>query len=424
MDWGFGNTNKTAALIATLMIGIWALAYFRKWGFWPSLLTFIGLGMCLVHTASRGGLVSVCCGLTAILSCLPKPWPQLRIGAITLGVLFIIGTSVWLKTYTRYAEGVVQEDPSIANRLSLWRVSPRMMVDAPLGWGLGNSGKAYMQWYQPLDRHEKYRTLVNSHATWLVEFGWPMRFIYIWGWLAILAITFPTFERPWTAIPFGIWVAFFVGSFFSSVAESFWLWIVPICGLFAALCDRWHSARWPRISTWLPLTGVPILLLTALALTGSLSANPKIVASEKTITIGQGEPKVWLFVDPQIIGTDFGRLLRHDLPPYAVGFITSPHLSDSFKGDTLIIGGTPKTEELQKLDSLASHFHEFLFVNPGFYPQEIHIQHPIQIVAIFGEYTRSSSIRDWKAAYGGNVSVLAGVGDFIPNWPKYLLIDK
>ena len=63
MDWGLGNPNKTAALIATLMVGLWGLAYVRKWGFWVALAGFTALGFCLVHTFSRGGLVALFVGL-------------------------------------------------------------------------------------------------------------------------------------------------------------------------------------------------------------------------------------------------------------------------------------------------------------------------------------------------------------------------
>lgn len=45
MDWGLGNPNKTAALIACLMIGLWALAFIRKWGFWVALVGFTALGI-------------------------------------------------------------------------------------------------------------------------------------------------------------------------------------------------------------------------------------------------------------------------------------------------------------------------------------------------------------------------------------------
>jgi len=46
MDWGLGNPNKTAALIAMLMVAVWGLACFRKWGFWAALTLFTGLGIC------------------------------------------------------------------------------------------------------------------------------------------------------------------------------------------------------------------------------------------------------------------------------------------------------------------------------------------------------------------------------------------
>jgi hypothetical protein len=59
MDWGFGNPNKTAAFIAILMIAVWILAYIHKWGFWIALVAFTGLGICLIHTMSRGGLVAL-----------------------------------------------------------------------------------------------------------------------------------------------------------------------------------------------------------------------------------------------------------------------------------------------------------------------------------------------------------------------------
>ena len=58
MDWGLGNPNKTAALIAILMVAVWGLAYVRKWGFWVAITLFMALGGCLVHTFSRGGLIA------------------------------------------------------------------------------------------------------------------------------------------------------------------------------------------------------------------------------------------------------------------------------------------------------------------------------------------------------------------------------
>src|ERR1700722_5010575 len=73
MDWGLGNPNKTAALIATLMIGAWGLAHFRKWGFWVALSLFTGLGACLILTLSRGGLVGLVLGSSFVLAWMRRP---------------------------------------------------------------------------------------------------------------------------------------------------------------------------------------------------------------------------------------------------------------------------------------------------------------------------------------------------------------
>ena len=102
-----------------------------------------------------------------------------------------MGASIFLQAHKRYGQGVATEDRSISNRFELWKAAPTMMVDAPSGWGGGKSGQAYMNWYQPLDQHEAYRTLVNSHLTWLVELGWLGRFVYLTGWFTVFLMCFP-----------------------------------------------------------------------------------------------------------------------------------------------------------------------------------------------------------------------------------------
>ncbi len=220
MDWGLGNPNKTAALIVGLMIGLWALAYMRRWGFWVALAGFTGLGIGLIHTFSRGGFVALICGVAPLLLWAPRPWAARRIVGVVVAVWCIVGFAVYLQAHERLGQGVVRNDPSISNRLDLWKYAPVMMRDAPGGWGFGNSGKAFVDWYQPLDRVESYRTMVNNHLTWLVELGWPGRFLYLACWGAISVLCWPSAQARWLAIPFGIWLALFVSATFSSVAEE------------------------------------------------------------------------------------------------------------------------------------------------------------------------------------------------------------
>ena len=70
------------------------------------------------------------------------------------------------------------QDASVGNRMELWNSALQMAAENVHGFGSGQSGEQYMQWYQPLDRQEGYRTMVNSYLTFLVEQGWfgPGRF--------------------------------------------------------------------------------------------------------------------------------------------------------------------------------------------------------------------------------------------------------
>jgi hypothetical protein len=290
LDWGLGNPNKTAALIALLMIVLWALPLVRRWLFWVALPAFTALGICLMQTMSRGGFLAVMAGMGVLLWHVRRavwPWPRWRVLAAGTAVMVIFVGAVVLQTTHRFAQG--PEDRSITNRLEIWKRAPRMMVDAPYGWGLGQSGNAFMSWYQPLEKSERYRTLVNSHLTWLTEFGWPLHGAYVLSWAMVLALCFglgkarmpmplpesaadtenednktkangssePTNYSRFTSrfqiglgVAAGIWVAFGVASGFSSVAEEPLLWILPLLSLGGVLIARVWQKIWPTSRAW------------------------------------------------------------------------------------------------------------------------------------------------------------------------------
>lgn len=133
MDWGLGNPNKTAAVIAGLMIAVWALTAFKKWGFWAALFLFTGLGIALLHTFSRGGAVAAFAGLLMVWFGSARPWPKQKVLAILASLFVLTFYGFYLKAGDRFSQGIVEEDRSISNRLELWKMAPAMMVDAPGG---------------------------------------------------------------------------------------------------------------------------------------------------------------------------------------------------------------------------------------------------------------------------------------------------
>ena len=424
MDWGLGNPNTTAALIATLMIAVWVLAFIRGWGFWIALGLFTILGGCLIHTFSRGGLVAAFVGLLPLIAVAPRPWPMRKIIAIGVAVWAMIGFALYLNAHERYSQGVVKQDRSITNRLHVWKHAPLMVVDAPKGWGFKNGAKAYMRWYQPLEDTESYRTFVNSHLEWLIEFGWPMRFIYVLAWCGVFLLCVPSRSRRWFAVPLGVWAAFAIASTFSSVAESPWVWIVPGISLLAVIMYRIFKRDWPQSSMWRIPTGFAALSCLVLLVAGG--KGTKVQGSRKQVVIGHGKVGLWLVADERVLGGDrFAKSLRRYLDEHpadrTVGIVWSvAELPNDLSQTTVVVAGLPDGLAQGTMQRVAASAAKLIFLSPGCYPQEagMDTDRKPPVETLFGEFSQSVVLSAWEDT--GKVRRIEGAGDFLPAWPQII----
>jgi len=422
MDWGLGNPNKTAALIVALMVGLWGLASIRKWGFWVALVGFAGLGVCLVHTFSRGGIVALFLGLLPVLWFAPHPWGWRRILGVGIAVWGIIGFSVYLQAHNRLDPDFVRQDRSITNRFELWKAAPAMMLDAPWGWGLGNSGKAFVEWYQPLDRNEPYRTMVNSHLTWLVEFGWPMRFVYLAGWLLVLLLCLPGPRSRWLSVPLGVWLSFLISATFSSVAEEPWVWSVPVLFLLLALGWRIRASIWPRPVLWL---GPPVVAALALLLIPLGWQKSNIRHLPGATIVGKRVPETWVVADDQVLGARHGRTLRNfgeTLGDTTIGIVQDmADLPGDLSGSTLVLSGNFVSAPSPVIGDRLAGARAVIIVNPGIFPQELGDLSDVRdkLTVVIGDFAQTPAVHSWSGQF--ETRSLAGVGDFVPDWPARLL---
>jgi hypothetical protein len=424
MDWGLGNPNKTAALIATLMVGVWTLSYIQRWGYWLALVLFTGLGIGLIHTFSRGGLIAFFFGIAPIIYFADRPWPRAKVIGITASVCVIVCATIFLDAQDRYVQGLVREDRSIINRLEIWKAAPQMMVDAPDGWGIGKSGQAYIEWYQPPDRSEKYRTLVNSHLTWLVEVGWPLRFLYVFAWVSILLLCWPNGSLRALSIPMGIWIAFAIAAIFSSVAESPWLWGLPLIGLVLAILLRARRRAWPKLSAWSIPCGASILTMVTFI---ALGQGGKPVRVQKGyLLLGKAPPQIWIFIDKQVMGENYGHTIRRYLSSTAVassiGVIESLTVLPELEDKTVVVGGLIPKDDRVKSALISAK--QIILLNPCFFPQEIDAttDRKDSVRVVFGEFSQSLAANAWGNI--ASVERVAGVGDFLPRWPELALSKK
>lgn len=199
---------------------------------------FAAASVCLVKTGSRAALVALAAGAGAMAAMWMKglfSWKRL---AILAGVLALAaGLVLSFQSGGRFTKHLVSEGYSDVSRLPIWKEVPRMVADAPGGWGWGGSGRAYVDWYQKKSTCIMH-DLVGSHCTVMAEAGWCGRFLYVFAWIFVLWTAFTQACRGRGMFPLGVFAAFAVGAVFHPVVFAPTLWIVP-----AVACAMMFAAR-------------------------------------------------------------------------------------------------------------------------------------------------------------------------------------
>jgi hypothetical protein len=419
MDWGFGNPNVTAAFIAALAVGVWGLAYLGRAGFWIALVLFAGLTICLAHTLSRGGIVAAACGLLPVLLFAPRPWRWPRTLAIVVVGAALCTSLFVLKANDRLAQAVISEDKSVVNRLVIWERVPAMIAASPMGWGMGNAAQAYEQWFQPVDQQERYLHLVSTHLTWLVEWSWPMRCGYVLFWSGIFLLTWPTRFQPWLAVPFGIWISFFVAGIFSHVGQDWRIWIVPLLSAAVAFAGRFLRNMWPTRRAVAVAAILALSLPLTLLVVGRFSSKTQAHGTWKCVTFGSKSPRTWVVIDRKVFGQNFGKTLRRDLqdsPAESVGIVLDPSLIPDIGETEVIAAGDISAKDFRLLNRARA----LVLLNTSLSPRELSAEEisAKNLQVKFGEFCQTSSKLEWQEA--GFRQEISGRGDYLGGWIEIL----
>jgi len=407
LDWGFGNPNRTAALIAALMVACWGISLFKRRGFWVALGIFSILGAFLVQTFSRGGLLGVLAGGAVLVFFADLPWPRARVISVLLAVALLSCYAVFLSATARYASSW-QGDPSVTNRLEVWRNVPKMIVDAPQGWGLGHSQEAYMQWYQASEREERFLNLVSLHFTLLAELNWPMRVAYLLLLAFGFLFTWPGPGLRALAVPFGIWTAAVVAGIFTHFSTSWLLYFPPMAALVVAIALRASKHQWPSRRGVLGALASVFIGVGAVCLLARMSSSPAIQVVPGGIIVGEGQPAAWVFVNRAILGDSFGKTLRKFMAATAscpsLGVTGDPGKIPPHS-TVVVCGALPDLSVLQSPRKL-------ILLNSNLSPMQL-AAIP-EKTAVFGEFSHSPARQPWQQ----DAQIVPGAGDFLPAWPE------
>lgn len=427
LDLGLGNPNKTAALLVQCALLSIALIKFGKWGKWVSVICFLGSVICIFHTFSRGGICALLVGLTIFgaFTYYKFSWKEWRFKFIIIISLFTY--CIVLGAQKRYVHGFFSEDRSITNRLSIWRKVPEMIADSPWGWGVGEAGNAFMKWYQPTESSEQYRTLVNSHFTWLVEINWIGRFAYILLWILAVGVCLPFGSSRINPIPLAVIVSFAVSSFFSSVAESFVLWIIPCICLGRMILFR-ITNKFPLNKFFiLGTSSTCFFLIIFIAI---LNSDSYVKKEKNYVKIGceeTGVPRIWIISDSLIFGnklymSSLKDIFKDDfIKKYvSIGICESvSNIPENHRCQCLLLSGNSLLKEEQKINKINPE--TIIVFSPQFNPLEIPLchSHNNKLKIFIGEFSESEYLSLWQEL--PNCYRLEGVGDYIPDLGNFLI---
>jgi len=134
------NANNTAMILSAGLVALGGLAYVlhpswprRRWLVWP---VAGAIGMAMIETGSRGGLVSLGAGLLVFMLGGRSAWLRIRniaVGAIAIGALL---WASYASTLMRNRLELTAEQGNLAGRERIFPELFRMFQEKPwLGWG-------------------------------------------------------------------------------------------------------------------------------------------------------------------------------------------------------------------------------------------------------------------------------------------------
>ena len=152
--WPFPNPNENGCLYASLALLSCFLFFVRRR--WLKVLgggLFLASCIALIATASRGSILALGVGLVPVMALKAKTLFRAK-SAWILAALVVAAAAGWFFThdsrlFTRGFKGSSTWSNDI--RIDMWRAAPKMMAEAPGGWNFAHVGRAYMDWYQPLE---------------------------------------------------------------------------------------------------------------------------------------------------------------------------------------------------------------------------------------------------------------------------------
>ena len=304
----YENPNHAAALLAGLaLLGLFFFLYGNgKAVISAGAVGTVAAAVLLVMTDGRGGALGFAVGAALLLGFrFFRRGGRVRLAIVSaLAVVALAVFCIGAGFGGRFSAKSV-DDASTSSRLEKWRYVPRMMVDSPWGWGETPSGRAYMDWYQPLDSFAVTPTLDSDHLTYMTGFGWMGRFAWVGAWLVLLFVLFRFAAGGGTPLPLAVFSSLGVAAMFNPVLHAWTLWLLPVASLWPFVSSRpWKELRRYAVPAAAAVV-VALLVCAGFYFAGrgpSRGAVLPVFADGRRVCVRAREPGIWFADDRNTLG--------------------------------------------------------------------------------------------------------------------------
>jgi len=333
LELWFANPNQCGALFALVLPAIWLSEWLTR----VKRRGFLGMGLLviectiwllLMETYSRGALVSAVLALVtweSVGRCRGLIVGQRAIGIGRIG--FALVSTVTCGFLQRMELSYLRNDRAVQNREAMWAGGIAMIHENPIsGWGPGNSGNIYSNWYEPLGHHEWTESLVNSYLTVASERGlvvfagicYLMAFVLGRTVVCLWLLKKHAIGSLWALCTINGWLLL---NMFSDLYYATFLWALPLAASIYIYSTYRPIDRFTlQIAMW--SFAFAILLPVLIYLTGGLLGHwievPVKRTGEHGVIVGGGKwrPPTVIVIDNAVLGRWPGRPIREWVMSY------------------------------------------------------------------------------------------------------------
>ena len=433
----FANPNHSGTLFCQLALVALALAaLFRGWFRAAAGAASAVLFACMLFTGSRGAMLGFAAGLVPMVVFRCRSMLRSR-GFWIAAVAAVVAVAAWFGVLrsdmlTRgFSDGGL--DWGNAVRVDMLRTAPAMMVDAPGGWGFVGAGRAYFDWYQPLNGMCMTGSLMNDHLTVMANAGWVGRFVYLFAICLVLVLSWSLARRRGWHIPAAVLTASALMACFNPMMERKVLLVVSLIAAAVVVAHAvWEHGMRQAVLSAASLALAAVMTLAVFWIGDAMRGEGvSVAATGRQVRVGGMRPDVWIVDDSQgAIGGIFAcRDIRefYGAVPHTPGAGYVRSIDDLPAGGIgrLVLAGKAGNEWLLRLsenpDARKNLPKDVVFVSPPFAPSEIPsaLFHFCRVCVVVGEF--AARFQSEYAKPPSFVKVVPGMERYILRWMEHVM---